>query len=59
MTLLAAVRDCAEQRQLRGASPYWDNGAATDAGAVTWGSGTAGFSGVVSASQQPRRFHGE
>ena len=30
--------------------PYWDNGAATDAGAVTWGSGTAGVSGVVSAA---------
>ncbi|MFO0880918.1 MAG: hypothetical protein U0840_26635 [Gemmataceae bacterium] len=28
----------------------WDNGAATNAGAVTWGSGTAGVSGVVSAS---------
>jgi hypothetical protein len=31
-------------------SPVWDNGAATDAGAVTWGSGTSGVSGVVSAS---------
>ena len=31
-------------------SPYWDNGAATDAGAVTWGSGTTGVSGVVSSS---------
>ncbi len=31
-------------------SPYWDNGAATDAGAVTWGSGTAGVSGVVSSA---------
>ena len=31
-------------------SPDWDNGAATDAGAVTWGSGTAGVSGVVSAA---------
>ncbi len=29
-------------------SPYWDNGAATDAGAVTWGSGTSGVSGAVS-----------
>ena len=31
-------------------SSYWDNGAATDAGAVTWGSGTAGVSGVVSSA---------
>jgi hypothetical protein len=31
-------------------SPSWTNGAATDAGAVTWGSGTSGISGVVSAS---------
>jgi hypothetical protein len=31
-------------------SPDWDNGAVTDAGAVTWGSGTAGISGVVSSS---------
>jgi hypothetical protein len=30
-------------------SPAWDNGAATDAGAVTWGSGTAGVFGPVSA----------
>lgn len=30
-------------------SPDWDNAAATDAGAVTWGSGTTGVSGVVSA----------
>jgi hypothetical protein len=29
-------------------SPYWDRVGATDAGAVTWGSGTAGVSGVVS-----------
>ena len=29
------------------ASPYWDNGPASDAGAVTWGSGTSGVSGVV------------
>jgi filamentous hemagglutinin family protein len=28
---------------------YWDNGAATDAGAFTWGSGTTGVSGVVGA----------
>ena len=31
-------------------SPNWDNGAAFDAGAVTWGSGTTGVSGVVSAA---------
>ncbi len=31
-------------------SPYWDNGAATDAGAVTWCSGTTGCTGAVSAS---------
>ncbi|RIK86697.1 MAG: hypothetical protein DCC67_02470 [Planctomycetota bacterium] len=31
-------------------SPQWDNGAAVDAGAVTWGSGTSGVSGVVSAA---------
>jgi hypothetical protein len=30
-------------------SPYWDNGAVMDAGAVTWGNGTGGVSGVVSA----------
>jgi hypothetical protein len=29
-------------------SPYWDNGAFVDAGAVTWGSGTTGISGAVS-----------
>ena len=29
-------------------SPLWDNGAATDAGAVTFGSGTTGVSGVIS-----------
>lgn len=28
----------------------WDNGAVVNAGAVTWGSGTAGVSGVVSAA---------
>ncbi len=39
-------------------SPYWDNGAATDAGAVTWGSGTTGCTGAVSA-QQPGRQHGQ
>ncbi|MFO1007262.1 MAG: cadherin domain-containing protein [Planctomycetaceae bacterium] len=31
-------------------SSYWDNGAATDAGAVTWGNGTVGIVGIVSAS---------
>jgi hypothetical protein len=30
-------------------SPFWDNGAASDAGAVTFGSGTSGTRGVVSA----------
>ncbi|HOD08454.1 MAG TPA: YDG domain-containing protein, partial [Myxococcota bacterium] len=30
------------------ASPIWDNGATADAGAVTWGSGTAGVKGAVS-----------
>jgi hypothetical protein len=28
-------------------SPYWDNGAAADAGAVTWGNGGTGITGVV------------
>ncbi|MBI1325712.1 hypothetical protein GC170_21315 [bacterium] len=32
------------------ASRYWDNGAATDAGAVTWGDGTTGVTGGVSDS---------
>ena len=31
-------------------SPDWDNGTATDAGAVTWCSGTSGCAGVISAS---------
>ncbi|MBN1812024.1 MAG: hypothetical protein JXA14_09335 [Anaerolineae bacterium] len=31
-------------------SPYWDNGGAMDAGAVTWGDGANGTSGVVSAA---------
>jgi hypothetical protein len=31
-------------------SPFRDNGGAVDAGAVTWGSGTTGVSGVVSAA---------
>jgi hypothetical protein len=29
-------------------SPGWHNGAAADAGAVTWGSGTTGITGIVS-----------
>jgi len=29
-------------------SPYWDNGAAVDAGAVTWANGTTGISGLIS-----------
>jgi hypothetical protein len=31
-------------------SQYWDNGAATDAGAVTWGNGVTGVFGVVNSS---------
>lgn len=31
-------------------SPFWDNGIATDAGAVTWGDGSSGIKGVVSSS---------
>ena len=31
-------------------SPYWDNGAVPNAGAVTWGSATTGVNGVVSAA---------
>jgi hypothetical protein len=31
-------------------SPLWDNGAITDAGAITWGNGTVGTAGAVSAS---------
>ncbi len=31
-------------------SPYWDNGAVADVGAVTWGDGTSGVSGVVSST---------
>jgi len=30
-------------------SPFWDNGARVDVGAVTWGSGTGGVIGAVSA----------
>jgi hypothetical protein len=29
-------------------SPFWDNGGAVDAGAVTWGNGTTGLKGAVS-----------
>lgn len=31
-------------------SQFWDNGGVTDAGAVTWGNGTGGVTGVVSAA---------
>jgi hypothetical protein len=31
-------------------SKFWDNGAAVDAGAVTWGSGVTGVSGVISST---------
>jgi len=31
-------------------SPYWDNGAATNAGAVTWGNGATGAIGAVTAA---------
>ena len=31
-------------------SGYWDNGAAADAGAVTWGSGVTGVSGIVDST---------
>ncbi|MBL9160907.1 MAG: SUMF1/EgtB/PvdO family nonheme iron enzyme [Verrucomicrobiales bacterium] len=31
-------------------SPNWDNGAVANAGAVTWGNGTSGVSGVISSS---------
>ena len=31
-------------------SPNWTNGAAANAGAVTWGSGAAGVSGPVTAT---------
>ncbi|MFC3226481.1 MBG domain-containing protein [Marinibaculum pumilum] len=31
-------------------SPSWDNGAVVNAGAVTWGSGTTGINGTVSAA---------
>jgi hypothetical protein len=31
-------------------SPFWDNAAVVNAGAATWGSGTAGVKGVVSAA---------
>ena len=31
-------------------SPFWDNGAVVNAGAATWGSGTTGVTGAVSAA---------
>ena len=31
-------------------SPFWDNAAVSNAGAVTWGSGAGGISGIVSAA---------
>jgi Repeat of unknown function (DUF5650) len=31
-------------------SPLWDNGAATNAGAITWGNANTGISGVLSSS---------
>lgn len=31
------------------ATPYWDDGAITDAGAATWGNGSTGITGVISA----------
>jgi len=35
-------------------SPYWDNGAAADAGAVTWGHGMLGLSGTITAENSVR-----
>jgi hypothetical protein len=35
-------------------SQFWDNGALTDAGAITWGSGTAGISGPITAENSVR-----
>jgi trimeric autotransporter adhesin len=32
------------------ATPLWDNGVASDAGAVTWGSGSSGVAGIISAT---------
>ena len=32
------------------ANPIWDSGSVVDAGAVTWGSGTSGVSGVISSA---------
>ncbi len=31
-------------------SPYWDNGSAIDAGAVTWGNGSTGVTGEITAA---------
>ncbi len=39
-------------------SDWWDNGGIVNAGAATWGNGTTGTSGVVSACQQPGGQHG-
>jgi hypothetical protein len=35
-------------------SPYWDNGAATDAGAVTLGNGGIGTTGPITANNSVR-----
>ena len=35
-------------------SPYWDNGAVADAGAVTWGHGMLGLSGTITAENSVR-----
>ncbi|WP_020467567.1 beta strand repeat-containing protein, partial [Singulisphaera acidiphila] len=32
------------------ASPFWDNGTTSNAGAATWGSGTSGVAGTISAT---------
>ena len=40
-------------------SPAWTDGTAANAGAVTWGSGTAGVSGRRQCHQQPGRQYGE
>jgi len=31
-------------------SPYWNNGALVDAGAVTWGNGNTGITGIISST---------
>jgi hypothetical protein len=35
-------------------SPQWDNGSATDAGAVTWGRGVTGIAGPITAENSVR-----